>query len=304
MNPAHLWVRLETAGSQRFVWLKKRRWFRPAAVTFGVALAILLVAASYMALFDRNSVTGENASGVGTSADSKNTSVSKGRAASQATAGPAKVLDLSNWYLTLPVADSGPHDPETIEQPELNGFSMAPYFQVNSEGDGVIFQAPAGGATTKNSKYPRSELREMSDGGTREASWSDTEGTHTMVVREAITHLPSVKPQVVAGQIHDESDDIIMIRLEESHLFVEANGKDIGTLDSSYQLGKVFTVQVTAAEGHIKVSYNGSQKVDYAKTGSGWYFKAGCYTQSNPSKGDSPDAYGQVVIYGLQVNHT
>ena len=36
----------------------------------------------------------------------------------------------------------------------------------------------------------------------------------------------------------------------------------------------------------IFVYYNGVQKVTYSKSGSGWYFKAGSYTQSNPSKGD------------------
>ncbi len=204
----------------------------------------------------------------------------------------------------MPIAKPGSSsDPQTIKQPQLNSFALAPYFQVNSSHNGVVFQAPAGGVTTKNSGYPRSELREMTDNGTRQASWSDTSGTNTMVIREAITHLPVAKPDVVAGQVHDSSDDVIEIRLEGSTLFVEADGKNIGTLDGNYQLGAIFTVQVTAANGHIQVAYNGAQMVDYAKSGSGYYFKAGCYTQSNPSKGDSPDAYGEVVIYGLQVNH-
>jgi hypothetical protein len=38
-------------------------------------------------------------------------------------------------------------------------------------------------------------------------------------------------------------------------------------------------------------------------TGSGWYFKVGCYTQSNETKGDKPEAYGEVVVYKLKVTH-
>ncbi|MBL8993880.1 MAG: polysaccharide lyase family 7 protein, partial [Spirochaetia bacterium] len=44
-------------------------------------------------------------------------------------------------------------------------------------------------------------------------------------------------------------------------------------------------------------------KVDYANTNKGCYFKAGCYTQSNPSKGDDPNDYGRVVIRSLKVFH-
>lgn len=135
------------------------------------------------------------------------------------------------------------------------------------------------------------------------ASWSNTGGLHTMTIRQAITHLPDVKPHVVAGQIHDASDDVIMIRLERNHLFVEAGGDEIGVLDPAYVLGTPFTVQITARDGYIQVSYNGELKVHYNQSGSGYYFKAGCYTQSNPSKGDAADAYGEVIIYSLQVSH-
>ena len=52
------------------------------------------------------------------------------------------------------------------------------------------------------------------------------------------------------------------------------------------------------------MSYNGTQKADIVTSGSGWYFKAGSYVQSNLSRGDAPDALGQVVLYALQVEHT
>jgi poly(beta-D-mannuronate) lyase len=136
------------------------------------------------------------------------------------------------------------------------------------------------------------------------ASWSNTSGTHTMVIREAFTHLPDAKPEVVGGQIHDASDDVIEIRLEGSHLFVENDGKAVGDLDNNYKLGTPVTIKIEAANKRIKVFYNDELKVNFAKSGSGWYFKAGCYTQSNTSKGDSADAYGQVIIYSLSVSHS
>jgi hypothetical protein len=296
------------AGKVSLVWLRTKSWFKPALRICIVLVALCLVGLSYKALFSRNNVTHSKHGTSKKSHDSgKKTAPSSSSVVKTSQSAPqvypSRVLNLTDWYLTLPIAKPGTNDPQTIKQPQLNSFALAPYFQLNAGANGVVFQAPAGGVTTKNSKYPRSELREMANGGTQEASWSDTNGTHTMTIRQAITHLPAAKPHVVAGQIHDDSSDVIEIRLEGSNLFVEADGKSVGTLDGGYQLGAVFTVQVTAANGHIQVAYNGVTKVDYAKSGSGYYFKAGCYTQSNPGKGDSPGAYGEVVIYGLQVSH-
>jgi PKD repeat protein len=215
---------------------------------------------------------------------------------------PADVLDLANWKVTLPISTKTPGKPDEIVQPQLARFVLPPYFAVNPAETGVVFVAPVAGVTTSNSGYPRSELREMN--GLTEASWSNTAGTHTMVIREAIAHLPVVKPQVVAGQIHDADDDVVMVRLEGINLFLEHDGANLGTLNPNYRLGTIYRVKLVAANGHIKVFYNGRMKVDFVHSGSGWYFKAGAYTQSNPSKGDAPDAYGEVVIYRLTITHT
>lgn len=221
-----------------------------------------------------------------------------------ALATPSAVLNLANWKLTLPIETSHPGSPDEIKQPELASYSLNPYFMLNSARNGVVFRAHVGGATTSGSSYPRSELREMTNFGKQNASWSNSSGSHSMIARQAITHLPPVKPEVVAGQIHDALDDVVMIRLEGKRLFVEASGEEVGVLEANYALGTIFTVQIVAAEGSIKVFYNGDLRVNYNKSGSGFYFKAGCYTQSNPARGDSASEYGEVVIYYLNVSHS
>jgi poly(beta-D-mannuronate) lyase len=215
---------------------------------------------------------------------------------------PASVLNLTNWKLTLPVGKNA-HSATEVEQPALNSYQNATYFHLNRLGNGVVFRANAGGATTSGSTYPRSELREMTNRGKDEASWSSKSGTHVMTVTEAITAVPTVKPHVVAAQIHDAGDDVVMVRLENRRLFVEANGDDVGVLDPAYVLGTQFKVELRATSAGIRVTYNNSRAVNYAKSGSGFYFKAGCYTQSNTDRGDKPDAYGEVVIFGLTVQH-
>ena len=68
---------------------------------------------------------------------------------------PGDLLDLRNWYLTLPSGDKG--HPDTVEQPDLGTYSSS-WFGLDDAGDGVVFTANAGGVT-ENSTYPRSELR-------------------------------------------------------------------------------------------------------------------------------------------------
>jgi poly(beta-D-mannuronate) lyase len=216
---------------------------------------------------------------------------------------PGDILDLTEWKLTLPVGTPG--SPTETKQPALRTFSMSPYFVVDSTGSGVVFQAHAGGVTTSNSGYPRTELREMAAGGSQNAAWSTNSGMHTMTITETITHLPVAKPHVVAGQIHDASDDVVMIRLEGTNLFVEGGGNELGTLNASYSLGTRFTVRLVAEGGRIRIYYDdlATPKVDLPSSKTDCYFKAGVYTQSNPAHGDDPSAYGEVVVHALAVTH-
>lgn len=218
---------------------------------------------------------------------------------------PSQILDLTNWKQTLPSGTSG--KPTEIKQAELASYSMNPYFKPNSACDAVIFNAPVNGVTTSGSGYPRSELREMTDNGKKLASWATNIGSHSMFIDQAITAVPKTKKHIVAGQIHDAKDDVIVIRLEYPKLFIDINGKTGPVLDPDYKLGKRFTVRFTAANGQIGIFYNGSSTPAYTmkKIGSGNYFKAGAYTQSNCSKEKdcSSGNYGEVLIHKLSVQH-
>jgi hypothetical protein len=219
---------------------------------------------------------------------------------------PAELLELTNWKVTLPIGS-----PTEIKQPELATYAIDPWFRVNSKCTGVRFRAHTSGSTTSGSGYPRSELREMTNGGKTKASWSTTSGTHRMYIDQAITAVPKGKKHVVAGQIHDGSDDVIVIRLEYPKLFVDINGKAGPTLDSSYTLGKRFQVEFVATGGTIRIYYNGASTPAHTHTQSafGCYFKAGVYTQSNCSRESShgtscgTDNFGEVEIYDLWVQH-
>ncbi|NEA30915.1 polysaccharide lyase family 7 protein [Streptomyces sp. SID13031] len=216
---------------------------------------------------------------------------------------PADVLDLTNWKLTLPTGSSG--SPTEIKQPALDSYTNSPYFVV--AGDGVQFRAPVNGVTTSGSSNPRSELREMANNGTSNASWSSTSGTHTLVVRESFDHLPADKPALVGAQIHDADDDVTVFRLEGTSLYV-TNGDTTHhkLVTSSYVLGTVYEAKFVVNAGKVKAYYNGTLQTTISKNFTGAYFKAGAYTQANCSN-SSPCAstnYGQTTLYGLAFSHS
>jgi hypothetical protein len=131
-----------------------------------------------------------------------------------------------------------------------------------------------------------------------------------LLLEEAITAVPKNKPEVVAGQIHGDDDDLITIRLDYPKLYVARSKKNLATLDENYALGKRFSVKFVAQDGKISVYYNNGaapvytldKKVDMA------YFKVGVYTQSNCETEASPnlctaDNYGEVIVYQMLVTH-
>lgn len=218
---------------------------------------------------------------------------------------PAQVLDLKNWKITLPVENPDAEGkPLEVTQPELDGYAHDPWF-VAKGCDSVRFRAPVNGKTTQNSKNPRSELREMN--GSKPAAWSAKSGKHTMVVEQAITALPKERPYVVAGQIHDSSDDVTVFRLEGKKLYLTKGDTTRHKLiTDNYELGTRFQAKFEVSGGKIKAYYNGKLVDTISASFSGGYFKAGAYTQANCGNSSpcSSGNYGQVEIYKLSVTHS
>jgi hypothetical protein len=221
---------------------------------------------------------------------------------------PADVLDLRDWKLTLPIGTpSAPTHPEEIRQPDLAGFAVDPWFRQTGDCSGVSFRAAVNAPTTSGSKYPRSELREMTADG-QNASWSSTVGTHTMVVDEAFTHLPQGKPLLVGAQIHDDSDDISVFRLEGSKLYVtDGDDPNAALVTDDYVLGTRFEAKFVVSGGVVRAFYDGRPVATLTTSFTDAYFKAGAYTQANCERVApapcSADNYGETTVYGLTVTH-
>ncbi len=222
---------------------------------------------------------------------------------------PAQILDLSNWKLTLPIAGSGSSrdGPAEIKQPDLVTYAGPPWFETVPNCDAAVFRAAVDGVTTRGSKNPRSELREMTEGGSTEASWSSDSGTHTLTVTEAFTKLPDGRPHLVGAQIHDSKDDVTVFRLEGSSLYITDG--DIAhhkLVTGNYTLGTRFEAKFVVSGGQVEVYYNGALQTRLSKDFSGGYFKAGAYTQANCQNAApcSSDNYGETMIYSISATHS
>lgn len=218
---------------------------------------------------------------------------------------PAEVLDLQAWKLTLPYNTkrrSG--NPDEVVQPELAEFVDAENFRVSQQGDCVVFRAACDGRGTENSKYPRSELREMQPDGKDEASWATNDGLrHIFQAEIAVRQLPRTKEHVVCTQIHGDEDDVLMVRVEDDSLFIERNNASDVILDSEYEMGKRFKLRIVAEDGRIQAWHDGDKVMDWKVKAKRCYFKVGCYTQSNRKYEKQEGSYGEVAVYALDVNH-
>lgn len=222
---------------------------------------------------------------------------------------PADVLGLSgDWKLQLPVDDPDESGDQPLEifQPGLGSYVNGPWFTATADCGGVQFRNAVNGVTTPNSTYARSELREMTDGGSENASWPSDQGTHTMVIDQAITDLPEVKRHVVAGQIHDGNDRSVF-RLEGSSLYVTRdNDTHYKLVTDDYELGTRFQAKFVVSAGSIKAYYDGALQATIPVDFEDGYFKAGVYTQANCGNSEPCDSsnYGQVEIYDVSVSHS
>ncbi len=219
---------------------------------------------------------------------------------------PAQILDVSPWKLQIPTGSPTVE----VKNPTLESYSST-YFQPNGSCSGVRFRAHTSGTTTSGSEYPRSELREVDDDGDKK-SWSTTSGMHRMFIDQAVTALPRGKREMGVGQIHNGDNDLMIVRVEGNKLLIKPNGSSAHVLDSNYELGERFTIELKASGGTISVYYNGGSSPAFSftrKTGTA-YFKAGAYVQSNceteADEGEScgTSNYGEVVIYDLWIRHS
>ncbi len=135
------------------------------------------------------------------------------------------------WKLTYPFSSRGDKKPLEKRSDDLEFDDV--YFV--EDGDYYVMTVFADGAvTTKGSKYPRLEFRELNADGSL-ASWDFKNEEHVLIFEGSILEVPEPKPQVVFGQVHDDKDDLFFIRLTKDKLEVKKYSIHYGDLITNYE---------------------------------------------------------------------
>jgi len=221
---------------------------------------------------------------------------------------PGRNFDLSLWALQEPTGIG--NSPTTILSDELETFQDAYFFTDRKDG-AMDFWDPEDGVVSAHSKYPRSELREMTAQGTP-ANWPLT-GTHTLSASLKVTRVPD---RVCVGQIHiGTGTPASTTPLFE--LFYHADGSIVAALEQTPKggdtityavgdvpLGQRWSYVIDVSDGAISLRVDGGDiqtwPVPPAFYQENFFFKAG---DDGQSVGDNSTIGTLVSFYALDVAH-
>lgn len=234
-------------------------------------------------------------------------------------ASPASLLGFGTtggfWSLDIGL-DSGD---VSIDYPTLHGgYTNYPYFCLNTAGTAVQFYTDmAGKQTSTNTKYARTELRELGSDGVTHAAWAASTSSsvaHQMQYTFKVIHIQPNKPWDTIGQIHDSSSDALSIKVKgstTSALDVVATIYDNDqptALIGTYNVGDTVTIKINITGGSLKIYANNTLKITSSLLSgkTGLYYKVGNYPQSHDDAGgfESPTEYCQIELSALTVSHT
>ncbi|MCF6361756.1 MAG: polysaccharide lyase family 7 protein [Cyclobacteriaceae bacterium] len=230
------------------------------------------------------------------------------------------------WKITLPKDDDNDNDADEIfinaSQNDIQSDGSLKDYEDNryfyTDGTWTYFKCQGNGETTGNSSNPRSELREMTNGGGTQANWDmTTNSTNTLEFTVKIMQTSETR-KLSFAQIHAESgsswDDILRIQVQSNipyaqvgdagHIYIMGSGNNDGhdIIISNYTLGDELNMKIVAANNQYKV-YRDNVEIYASGTNinsSGNYFKAGNYLQSVTSSGTGGEgivAFNKILVY-------
>ncbi|WNJ18675.1 polysaccharide lyase family 7 protein [Pontibacter sp. G13] len=247
-------------------------------------------------------------------------------------------IDLSTWKVTLPIGR-----PTEILPPEILDYAtnetLQP-FMYNDSTDGSLVFYTYPGATTKNTSYSRTELRELMDGGVGKVNWTFAQGgkMRARLKLEEITQDADDKyHRTIILQIHgrltDEQRALIgkddnnappilkiywangRIRVktkvlkdttmqEPELLYTESWGDDDGVYFDEYVGFEPFTIEVIVSEGRMTVQMNDDQMLVYEGIHiDKWSPFENYFKAGNYLASIDEGAFAKVKFYELEVSH-
>ena len=251
-------------------------------------------------------------------------------------------IDLTHWKVTIPTARPDGKAME-VEPPEIFNYANIESlkdFMYNDSTDGSIVFHAYPQATTANTKYSRSELREQMESGSNHRNWTFKEGGYMKVkmsIPEVTRDNNGKEHRIIIAQIHgrltNEQRDLIgqkdnnappilkvyydkgKIRVktkvlknldapDNEILDKKAWGDDEGYNFETPVGKKKFTLEVIVSEGRLEVVLNGWQRSVYkSKSIERWGIFENYFKVGNYFQSRDKGSSGKVKIYELEVSH-
>lgn len=252
-------------------------------------------------------------------------------------------IDLSNWSVTVP-AEKAEGKPVVVEPPEILNYAtnqeLRPYMYTDSIRGAIVFYAEPTNATTPNSKYSRSELREQMVPGDNNVNWTfaqggvlkgklavdrvsrDSSGKHHRVIIMQIHGRLTDEQRDLIGQKDNNAPPVLKIYWDKGKIRVKTKklknintsykrmlDKDAWTDDEGFnfeqEVGfRKFYLEVYVSKGKMIVSLNKNEFKTYKGVHmEKWGIFENYFKAGNYLQTRDPGAYAQVSYFTLEASH-
>ncbi len=249
-------------------------------------------------------------------------------------------IDLNNWKVTLPVGN-----PTEVKPPQILDYANMDElkeFMYNDSTDGaLVFYTYPGGATTTNSKYPRTELREQMVPGSNNTNWTFAQGgrmkgtlavtemsrdngdkSHRTMVMQIHGRLTNAQRDLIGeddnnappvlkiywqkdGQIRVLTKKLKDLNVSETEMLKTSAWTDDEGHNFSKNVGTdQFTLEVIASEGRIEVTLNEDETVVYDNIHmQKWGIFENYFKAGNYLQTTAAESFAKVKYYDLVISH-
>jgi len=247
-------------------------------------------------------------------------------------------IDLNNWKVTLPIGN-----PTEVKPPEILSYAnnnLLKEFMYNDSTDGALVFHTYPGASTANSSYSRTELREQMVPGSNNTNWTFSEGGRikgTLALQDISKDDDGDYHRVIIMQIHGRltneqrdligeddnnappmlkiywTDNKVIVRTKELH---DLNASDTEILHTaawdnadsftfSENVGfDKFTLEVIVSEGRMEVILNDNESKVYDDIHiEKWDVFENYFKAGNYLVTTDENAFSKVKYYDLEVSH-
>jgi len=248
-------------------------------------------------------------------------------------------IDLNNWKVTLPIGK-----PSEVKPPEILDYSnidVLKDYMYNDSTDGSLVFYTYPSASTRNSKYSRTELREQMVPGSNHTNWTFAQGgrmkgtlavadisrdkndkAHKVIIMQIHGRLTNEQRDLIGeddnnappilkiywdkdGRIRVKTKELKNVNVSETELLKTSAWTDDKGHNFKTNVGNdKFTLEVIASEGRLEVILNEEESVVYENISmQKWDIFENYFKAGNYLQTKDEGSFAKVKYYDLEVSH-